>query len=218
MRKEKYFTRGTVVREGKRMAASLPVNPRAAALSPAAAALLVVDMQEYFLRPESHAFLPAAPAILANILALAERFERAGRPVFLTRHANTPDNSRQMAFWWRDLLTRGHPLGAIAPGLALPGRTVIEKSQYDAFIATDLEDRLRAAGVEQLAVAGVATHLCCESTARSAFARGFAVFMVLDATATWNRRLHVASLRALAHACAVPLRTADLLAALAKKA
>jgi isochorismate hydrolase len=218
MRKETYFTRGTIVREGKRMAASLAVNPRAAAFSPAAAALLVVDMQEYFLRPESHAFLPAAPAILPNILALAEGFERSGRPVFLTRHANTPDNSRQMADWWRNLLTADHPLGALASGLMRPGRTVIEKSQYDAFIATDLEKKLRAAGVEQLVVAGVATHLCCESTARSAFARGFAVFMALDATATWNRRLHMASLRALAHACAVPLRAVDLLAALEAKA
>ncbi len=200
------------------MAASLPVNPRAGSFSPAKAALLAIDMQEYFLRPESHAFLPAAPVILANVLALAEGCEQAGRPVLLTRHANTPANSRQMARWWREILTADHPLGAIAPGLARPGRAVIDKSQYDAFIATDLEERLRAAGVEQLVIAGVATHLCCESTARSAFARGFAVFMALDATATWNRRLHMASLRSLAHACAVPLRTTDLLAALAGKA
>jgi isochorismate hydrolase len=68
--------------------------------------------------------------------------------------------------------------------------------------------------VEQLVITGVTTHLCCESTARSAFMRGFAVFLAIDATATLNRELHIASLQALAHGCAVPLLAADLLAAL----
>ena len=120
MRKEKYFTQESIATVAGAMAGSLPANRRAAAFRPGEAALLVVDMQEYFLRPESHAFLPAAPAILANVLALAEACERSGRPVFLTRHANTPANSRQMALWWRELLTADHPLGAIVSGLARP--------------------------------------------------------------------------------------------------
>jgi isochorismate hydrolase len=70
--------------------------------------------------------------------------------------------------------------------------------------------------VEQLVITGVTTHLCCESTARSAFMRGFAVFMAIDGTATLNRELHLASLRALAHGFAVPLLVSDLLAALAR--
>jgi isochorismate hydrolase len=57
---------------------------------------------------------------------------------------------------------------------------------------------LGSAGVEQVVVVGVLTHLCCETTARDAFMRGFDVFFVADATATKSLSLHVASLRTLA--------------------
>jgi isochorismate hydrolase len=215
MRKEEYYTRESIAAEAARMAGELTLNPRAAALVPESSALLVVDMQDYFLRPDSHAFLPAAPAIIPTILALATAFKKAGRPVIYTRHANRADDAGQMAEWWRELLTADHPLGAIAAALVAPADAVLEKSQYDAFFRTDLEARLRQGGTRQLVITGVTTHLCCESTARSAFARGFAVFMAIDGTATLNRELHVASLRALAHGCAVPLLASGLLAALA---
>jgi isochorismate hydrolase len=172
-------------------------------------------MQEYFLRPDSHAFLPSAPAIVPIILALAAAFNKAGRPVIYTRHANRADDAGQMAAWWQELLTAEHPLGAITAALAPPADAVLEKSQYDAFFRTDLEARLRRNGTRQLVICGVAAHLCCESTARSAFTRGFAVFMVIDGTATLNRELHFSSLRALGHGCAVPVLASGLLAALA---
>lgn len=215
MRKEEYYTRENIAAEAARMAGELTLNPRAAALVPDSSALLVVDMQDYFLHPESHAFLPSAPAIIPTILALAAAFKKAGRPVFYTRHANRADDAGQMAEWWRELLTADHPLGAIVAALAAPADAVLGKSQYDAFFRTDLEARLRQGGTRQLVITGVTTHLCCDSTARSAFARGFAVFMAIDGTATLNRELHVASLRALAHGCAVPVLASGLLAALA---
>jgi bifunctional isochorismate lyase/aryl carrier protein len=215
MRKEEYYTRENIAAKAARMAGELPLNPRAAALVPERSALLVVDMQDYFLRPDSHAFLPSAPAIIPIILNLAAAYKKAGRPVIYTRHANRADDAGQMAVWWRELLTTDHPLGSIAAALAAPADAVLEKSQYDAFFHTDFEARLRQSGTRQLAITGVTTHLCCESTARSAFARGFAVFMAIDGTATLNRELHIASLRALAHGCAVPVLASNLLAALA---
>jgi len=215
MHKEEYYSQESIVPEGTRMAGDLPINPRAAAFQPAAAALLVIDMQDYFLRPESHAFLPAAPAIIPKIGALIQSWKRSQRPVLFTRHANRPADAGQMALWWRELLSQDHPLGGIDANLLSPGDRVVEKTQYDAFFNTDLESRLRKQGAEQLVVTGVTTHLCCESTARSAFARGFAVYVAIDGTATLNRELHVASLRGMAHGCAVPLRADDLLAAMA---
>jgi isochorismate hydrolase len=118
-----------------------------------------------------------------------------------------------MAAWWGELLGRDQPLGSLDSGLDSAGQPVIEKTQYDAFFNTDLEARLRQSRTSQLVVTGVATHLCCESTARSAFARGFSVFIAVDGTATWNRELHFASLRGLAHGCAMPFLTRDLLPA-----
>ena len=214
MYKESYFTRENIAAEAASLTGLLPRNPRAAAFSPARAALLVIDMQRYFLSADSHAFLPAAPAIVPGILALVGAFKKAARPLCFTRHANSAGDAGQMSVWWRELLTREHPLANIDPLLFAPGDPVVEKTQYDAFFNTDLESRLRRDGVEQLVVTGVTTHLCCESTARSAFVRGFSVFMVVDGTATLTRELHLASLRGLALGCALPVLAADLLAAM----
>jgi nicotinamidase-related amidase len=217
MQKEAYFTEESIAETAAAMAAALPRNPRAAALARERTALLVIDMQEYFLDPVRHAFLPSAPAIVRRINALAAAFRARQRPVLFTRHGNTPADEGQMAAWWHDLPAASDPAADIHSSLELLDSPVIVKTQYDAFHRTDLEARLRRAGVDQLVITGVATHLCCESTARSAFVRGFAVFVAVDGTATWNRELHLASLRALAHACAVPMLCAELQAALAER-
>ncbi len=215
MHREEYYNADTIAGVAGTMAGKLPVNSRAAAFSPAAAALLVIDMQRYFLHPDSHAFLPSAAAIIPRINALIDAFAKTGRPVFFTRHGNDKRDGAQMATWWGELLTRDHPLAGLENSLDLAGRPVIEKSQYDAFFNTDLDARLRQWRTGQLVITGIATHLCCESTARSAFSHGFSVFIAVDGTATWNRELHFASLRGLAHGCAVPFLTNELISAFA---
>ncbi len=216
MRKEKYFTMDTISATAASIARKLPVNRHAAAFSPAKSALLIIDMQRYFLCSDSHAFMPAATAIIVKINALINAFEKAGRPVFFTRHGNNKQDGGQMAAWWGELLSRDHPLGHIEDTLNFHDQPVVAKTQYDAFFKTDLEARLRQNHVQQLVITGVATHLCCESTARSAFMRGFSVFIAVDGTATWNRELHCASLRALAHGCAVPFLTGDMISLFAE--
>ena len=143
MHREEYYNADTIAGVAGTMAGKLPVNSRAAAFSPAAAALLVIDMQRYFLHPDSHAFLPSAAAIIPRINALIDAFAKTGRPVFFTRHGNDKRDGAQMATWWGELLTRDHPLAGLENSLDLAGRPVIEKSQYDAFFNTDLDARLR---------------------------------------------------------------------------
>ncbi|MES0360330.1 MAG: isochorismatase family protein, partial [Anaerolineales bacterium] len=58
---------------------------------------------------------------------------------------------------------------------------------------------------------GVMTHLCCETTARSAFVRGFEVFFVIDGTATYNEDYHMATLLNLAHGFTTPVLTKEVL-------
>ncbi|MEI6614761.1 MAG: isochorismatase family cysteine hydrolase [Chrysiogenales bacterium] len=213
MHKEKYFTSENIAAEAAAMASALPINRRALAFSMANSALLIIDMQRYFLCASSHAFLPAAPAIIPNINALIAAFKKAVRPLYFTCHANSAQDAGQMAVWWRELLTRDHPLGNIETTLHFYKDPIIKKTQYDAFFNTDLESCLQQSNTKQLVITGVSTHLCCESTARSAFMRGFAVFITIDGTATLNRELHCASLNGLAHGCATPVLTADLIAA-----
>ncbi len=178
-------------------------------------ALLVLDMQRHFLDPDSHAFITSGPAILPKILSLVSAFRDAGLPVIFTRHCNTIEDAGQMANWWRDLLTADHPKAALIPPVATLAEGVIEKTQYDAFYLTDLDQRLQEQEVTDIVITGVITHLCCETTARAGFIHGYRVWFAIDGTATYNRDFHLASLRNLAHGFAVPVLTADLLEALA---
>ncbi len=175
------------------------------------AALLVLDMQAYFLEPDSHAFVPSAPAILPQIQKLISTFARIRQPVIFTRHINTPEDAGAMSRWWRDLITAENPLSVIAADLATDGYPVLQKTQYDAFHSTDLEEMLRHQNISQVMITGVMTHLCCETTARSAFVRGFDVFFAVAGTATYNQKFHAASLRNLAHGFAAPVLTVEIL-------
>lgn len=182
---------------------------------PGSSALLVIDMQRYFTDGNSHAFLPSAPAIIKPVKNLLAVFQKHRRPVIVTRHINTDKNAGLLGRWWNDLITEGSSLNAMAPELAVgaAGRRiqVITKTQYDAFYRTGLLGILRKKRIKQLVIAGVMTHLCCETTARSAFVRGFEVFFAVDATATQNEDLHAAAVRNLAHGFAVCVRAAEII-------
>ena len=146
--------------------------------------------------------------------ALAEAWTKRSLPVIYTRHLNTVENAAGMAGWWRELLDEQNSLSAINPAFDTSTGEVIHKSQYDAFYNTPLEARLRALGKRQVVICGVMTHLCCETTARSAFMRGFEVFFPVDGTATYNEAFHRAALLNLAHGFATLTMVSNLLSAL----
>ncbi len=216
--KEKYFDLDHIDRQAESLLNEvkneLEVHPLE--LKPAQAALLVMDMQGFFVEPDSHAFIPAARAILPNILKLQNVFLENNSPVFQTRHLNTVENAGRMGEWWSELMTADHPLNQITAALRDPRAVQLEKNQYDAFYDTDLLSLLRDREVSQLVITGVMAHLCCETTARSAFVRGFEVFFVVDGTATFNRDFHRATLLNLSHGFAVPLMSCDIMDAFKK--
>ncbi|MGE5342758.1 MAG: isochorismatase family protein [Candidatus Omnitrophota bacterium] len=176
-------------------------------------ALLVLDMQRYFLDDHSHAFVPSAPAIVPNIQTLQEQFLNRHLPVIQTRHTNSPANAGQMKTWWKDLIRETDPHASLIDEIRDPRAVILPKTQYDAFFQTDLEQRLHENRITQVVITGVMTHLCCDTTARSAFIRGFEVFFMVDATATYNRQFHLASLLNLSHGFAIPTLTHDILTA-----
>jgi len=195
-------------------------NVRPWKLNAGAAALLVIDMQNAFLHPRGAIYLPAAAAVVPRVAALAAAFRAAGRPVLYTRHAEDAGgaNAGLMAKWWDGSSPAEGTWDAevfeeLAPR---PGDAVIPKIRYNAFMATDLEPRLRQAGIEDLVVAGVMANLCCESTAREAFMRDYRVFFPADGTAAPNLEFHRATLLNLAYGFAVITSCAELAAALEK--
>lgn len=207
MKREAYFTVETIAEKSRTMLrdlASFRARHADIIFDPNRAALLVLDMQNYFLRADSHAFIPSAPAILPNIQKLISVFHAHNLPIAFTRHVNTDADAGMMSRWWRDVIRPDSKGSEIHSSLDVSRGVVIQKMQYDACYQTELEATLRGRGVEQVIITGVMTHLCCETTARSAFMRGFEVFFCVDGTATYTEELHRASLTNLSHGFAVP--------------
>ncbi len=143
-------------------------------------ALLVLDMQNFFLDPDGHAFIPASITALDRIIGLLKYFEG---PVIFTRHRNSRDDTDNlMTIWWRDVIDG--KWSEITSDLDTSIGSVIEKEHYSAFHRTELENILRSEGVDSVLISGVMTDLCCETTARDAFMRGFQVIVLAEWTAT----------------------------------
>ena len=180
-------------------------------IKPGNIALVVVDMQKYFLESDSHAYVGSGPALTKKIKVLQNYCLGRNIPIFHTRHINTKEGSRRMDQWWGDLITAENPLSEISDDLKCDKATIITKEQYDAFLDTGLEQMLKKQGIGQLIITGVLTHLCCESTARSAFMRGFEVFFTVDGTASYNEQFHLATLLNLSHGFVVPVLTSEII-------
>jgi nicotinamidase-related amidase len=137
------------------------------------------------------------PAVLPGCARLIAAFRNASRPVIYTRHVHHPNLSDAgiMGWWWEGMCFEGSPESHVAEELApLAGEKVILKHRYSSFYNTDLETVLRVWKIEDLALCGIMTNMCVESTARDAYYRDFRVFIPADGTGTINEEMHQASL------------------------
>lgn len=188
-----------------------PYNQHEMQLNVGTSALLVIDMQIFFLEPSSPSFTVGGVAIIPTLRRLIDAFRRANRPVIYTRHVHHPDDLDVgiMGWWWEGKCLEGSPESEVHPELCpLPGEKVVFKHRYSAFYNTDLETVLRCLKVEDLVITGVMTNMCCESTARDAYFRDHRVFFLADATGSINEELQLSSLYNLAFGFA-HITTAD---------
>jgi nicotinamidase-related amidase len=179
------------------------------------AALISIDVQQGFvLKP----FGPRNnPQMESNGLALLQGWREAGRPVYVVRHDSRVPGSP---------FTPGTPGNALQPGFEpRPGEPLVTKNVNSAFIGTDLEARLRAAGIRQVVLFGISTDMCVSTTARMAANLGFELVVVGDACYTWGQPtpegdflegelIHRAHLATLNSEFGRVVRTAQLLQAL----
>ncbi len=161
-------------------------------------ALVVVDMINYFVHPDAKAYLPATEAILPTIRLLVETARSLEMPVIYTQHCNTPQNAGAMGRFFGSWIECGSESQITDRLEVTPADTVIRKHTYDAFFETSLQGILERSGIRQLIVSGVMTHLCCETTARSAFVRGFDVLVPVDSVAANLENLHLSALKTMA--------------------
>ena len=83
------------------------------------------------------------------------------------------------------------------------------KNTYDAFVNTNLVELLEERQIERVVVYGVMTDCCCDTTARSAFNRGYETWLASDACGSANKKQYEAALDGFAFACGNVLTTEE---------
>ena len=159
-------------------------------LVPARTALINVDMQRCFVEGSPLAS-PEGLALVERVNRLANTCRDAGALVVYTKVWMRPDGSNLGVMselvppFIIDLYTQGTPSAELHDALDVrPGDVIINKPRYGAFSGTDLELILRSRRVDTVIVSGIATNICCDTTAREAAQRDFHVFFLADGTAT----------------------------------
>ena len=180
-------------------------------LDPAKTAVLVIDMQNVWVKQGMPAYTPYCEAIVPNINRLAAAMRAAGGSVWWLRAIYGEDTPRTWSAYMEFLapqfvdgmlaaLSEGNEGAALWHALDIrPGDEHVTKRRFSAFIqgSSDLDARLRGAGIDTVVVTGTATNVCCESTARDAFMLNYRTLVVSDANATTSDEAHNASLNAL---------------------
>lgn len=157
-------------------------------------ALIIVDVQNDFL-PGGRLAVPAGDEVVAPLNACIGRFAAAGLTVVASRDWHPAGHCSFVARGgpWPPHCVAGTPGAAFAPGLALPGEAwIVSKAMtevadaYSAFAGTELDARLRAAGVGRLVVGGLATDYCVLNTVLDALGLGYRVAVLEDAIRAVN--------------------------------
>ena len=172
-------------------------------VDPTKTALLVVDMQGYFLHPDQPAYLPGgngAPSsetVLDNAVRCVELCRRHGIPVIWSRWGLRGDGwdvGRWAPKWpaWHAGTPQGpaweNPEVEIAAPLTpLPGEPVFDKSRYSSFWGTPLQTYLQhLPSVDTLVIIGVTTNFCVRYTVEDAFSLDYRVLVIADCTTATN--------------------------------
>jgi ureidoacrylate peracid hydrolase len=159
---------------------------------PEKTALVNVDMQNCFVEgyPIS---APDGPAVEERINRLADFCREAGIQVIHTSHVVRPDGSNvgvldEIIPPVKDgVINKGAESAELHSGLKVKeGDVLLDKPRFGSFHGTDLELILRSKGIDTIIITGIATNVCCETTAREANVRDFRVLFVSDGTATFG--------------------------------
>jgi len=180
-------------------------------LDPKDTALLVVDMQNFYMKEGASSYCPLAQAIVPNVNRLADAVRRFGCPVIWLRNVTTNEAFKS---WTRhyDRMTqaridiRKRELAKDGDGFQFwhemdvrQSDRKVEKTRYSAFIpgASNLPKVLAEYSADTLIICGVATNVCVESTARDAMMMNYRTVVIEDACAANTMEAHTASLNTL---------------------
>ena len=171
-------------------------------------ALVVVDMQNHFVARGFPAEVPLSREIVPTINRLAAAMRAAGGAVVWVQTTATGalqhwGNHHRFMLTPERAAKRLASLDESAEGFRLfsglepqPGDLRVTKIKYSAFIAgsSDIDAQLKSRGIDTVLIAGTATNVCCESSARDAMMLDYRAVMLADANATWTDQEHAATL------------------------
>jgi nicotinamidase-related amidase len=148
-------------------------------------ALVVIDMQKGIVAlPTAH---PVAD-IVPRVAKLAQSFRQRGLPVVLVNVAGAAPGRTDAG---HRNFTPAADWAELIPELdRQPGDHLVTKLQWGAFHGTSLDQFLRRSGATQVVLAGIATSIGVESTARNAYELGYHVTLVVDAMTDLNADAH----------------------------
>jgi len=183
--------------------------------APENVALLIVDMQNYFVRSGM------GRAVVPVLNELIKTFHDRELPVFFSKHVhkNTDPSTNALLRWWSDFIDDSPDRSKIHESVNVgEGDAVIEKEHYSAFYKTNLEDQLLSKGISDLVIGGVMTNLCCETTARDAFMKNFNVYFLADGCQTATEEFHLATLENIAWGFGTVLLAEDVIGSFSERA
>lgn len=183
-------------------------------------ALLIIDMQNDFVRSGAPLQVAQAQAVIPKIRAVLDAFRKRNLPVFHVLRVHRADGSdveitRQDVFRNAPFAVAGTDGAAVVAELSpLPGEYVIEKTRMSAFIGTELDLVLRTLSVTDLVVTGIQTPNCVRTTVFDAIAYNHPVILVRDAVGAKNDAVHAANVADMANIGVRIMTAQDLIAVL----
>lgn len=183
---------------------------------PGRAALLIHDMQNYFVAAFEAEASPIAP-VVANIVRLKAAARSAGMPVFYTAqngNQDLRDRGLQADLWGPGMTNAPEHQHIIEPLSPLADDVVLVKHRYSAFQMSNLAHLMRVRGRDQIVICGIYAHIGCLMTAGEAFQRDIKPFLAVEAVADFSRERHDMALDYVAAACGIPLSVDRLLRAM----
>lgn len=181
----------------------LPDNRVEWTIDPSRAALLIHDMQEYFVGAFDRTREPI-PALIANIQRLRDAAHAAGIPVIYSAQppAQSLEQRGLLQDFWGDGIGDGPGEADIIDALTpAEGDVQLTKWRYSAFVRTDLHRELQATGRDQLIITGIYAHIGCMMTAAQAFMEEIQPFLVVDGVADFSRIDHHMAIDYVARRC-----------------
>ncbi|MFE9251303.1 isochorismatase family protein [Streptomyces sp. NPDC007088] len=190
----------------------LPANTAPWVCDPARAVLLVHDMQRYFLKPFPE---PLRSQLVRNTAELRDHCAELGIPVAYTAQPGgmTVRQRGLLKDFWGPGMRPAPADRAVVDALA-PRQDdwLVTKWRYSAFHHTDLLERMRSEGRDQLLVCGVYAHVGVLITAVEAFSHDIETFLIADAVADFDESRHRMAVEYAAARCAVVTTAKEVLA------